>query len=79
MPRFYIDSSDGAVPIIDNEGSEYPDAQAARKAALSLLPDMARDEMPDGDERTFSVSVRNNSGRAIYSARLALKGRWHID
>ncbi|MGF7055696.1 hypothetical protein GGC47_004909 [Bosea sp. OAE752] len=79
MPRFNIDSSDGAVPIIDNEGSEYPDAQAARKAALSLLPDMARDEMPDGDERTFSVSVRNTSGRAIYSARLALKGWWHID
>ena len=79
MPRFFIDTSDGATPLIDNEGREFPDSQAARKDALSVLSDIAREEMPDGDERTFSVSIRNISGRAIYSAKLTLKGRWHID
>lgn len=77
MPRYFVDTSDGAMPVIDNLGHELPDDEAARKAALIALPDMARDEMPDGDERKFSVAVRAEDGRAVYSATLTLKGRWH--
>lgn len=77
MPRYFIDTSDGQRPLIDNVGQEFPDAQAARRAALDALPDMARDELPNGDHRTFAVSVRDTSGKAIYSAKLMLEGHWH--
>lgn len=77
MPHYFIDTSDGHLPLIDNEGQEFPDDETARRAALDALPDMARDELPDGDHRTFAVSVRNAGGRAIYSAKLMLEGRWH--
>ena len=77
MPRYFIDTADGDLSMIDNEGLYYPSDEAARKAALDALPDMARDEIPDGDARRFSVAVRSSEGRAIYSAELTLNGRWH--
>jgi len=77
MPRYFIDTSDGNLSIIDDVGQEIASDEAARTAALDALPDMARDEIPDGDERTFSVSLRNMRGDIVYSAQLVLKGRWH--
>lgn len=77
MPRYFIDTPDGQRPLIDNSGQEFPGAEAARRAALDALPDMARDELPNGDRRTFAVSVRDASCRAIYSAKLMLEGHWH--
>ncbi len=76
MPRYFIDSSDGDDTDIDKEGLELADDAAARKLALDALPDMAREKLPDGDERTFTVSVRDAGGRVIYRACLALNGGW---
>lgn len=53
MPRYFIDTSDGQRPLIDNVGQEFPDAEAARRAALDALPDMARDELRSQDFRSF--------------------------
>ena len=77
MPRYFIDTSDGDVSVVDHGGQEFSNDRAARDAALDALPDMARDVLPDGDERTFSASVRNAEGQIIYSARLDLKGTWY--
>lgn len=52
------------------------DDNAARITALDALPDMARDVLPDGDERLLSVSVRNAHGGVIYHATLTLAGGW---
>lgn len=76
MPRYFIDTSDGDLTIVDREGLELPNDNAAREAALGTLPDMARDLIPDGDRRSFTVSVRNMSGDAIYRAVLTLEGSW---
>lgn len=77
MPRYFIDTSDGNLNVIDREGLELPNDEAAREAALGTLPDMARDLIPDGDRRSFTVSVRDMTGNTIYSAALTLKGNWH--
>ena len=76
MPRYYIDSDDDDLSVRDDEGEEMAGPQAARVAALRVLPDMARDKIPDEDARTFTVTVRNEAGAAIYTATLTLVGRW---
>jgi hypothetical protein len=78
MPRYFFDTDDGDFRWKDGEGEELCDDEAARSAALDALPDMARDKLPDGDRRTFSVRVRDVAGTVIYSATLDLVGEWHI-
>lgn len=76
MPRYFIDSSDGNFSHIDSEGVELAGDAAARYLALDALPDMVREVLPDGDQRQFAVSVRNEGGKVIYSASLTLAGGW---
>ena len=40
---------------------------------------MARDVLPDGDRRTFVVSVEDERGGEVYRATLDLVGEWKID
>jgi len=40
--------------------------------AQATLPEMAKDEPPDGDQRVFMVSVRDEAGQVIMRAALTL-------
>ncbi|AMJ62287.1 DUF6894 family protein [Bosea sp. PAMC 26642] len=74
MPRYFIDTDDDETLVIDDEGMDLPDHGAARWQALDALPDMARDKMPDGDNRTFRVCARDERGKVVYSAEMKLQG-----
>ena len=74
MPRFFIDTDDGDVHVQDDEGFDLEDVEAARREAMTVLPDMARDKLPDGDRRTFVATVRDHAGSVVYSASLTLVG-----
>lgn len=76
MARYYIDTDDGDGCTVDLDGWEWPDDAAARNAALDALPDMAREKMPNGDDRLFKVVVRDAGDRIIYVATLRLSGGW---
>ncbi|WP_336489296.1 DUF6894 family protein [Methylobacterium nigriterrae] len=76
MPRFFIDTDDGDLHVRDDEGQDLPDRAAAREIAIDVLPDMARSELPDGDRRTFTSSVRDESGTVIFRASLSLVAEW---
>lgn len=76
MPRFFFDTHNGDRFIRDTTGHDLPDRETARVQALEVFPDMTRDEIPDGDWRTFYVNVRDENGRAIYTACMSLVGRW---
>ncbi|GJE42082.1 DUF6894 family protein [Methylobacterium soli] len=76
MPRFFIDTNDGDYYVRDEEGQELPAEEAAREIALSVLPDMARSTLPDGDRRTFCASVRDERGKTIFKASLDLRAEW---
>ncbi|MCJ2093089.1 MULTISPECIES: DUF6894 family protein [unclassified Methylobacterium] len=78
MPHFFFDTDDGNFRNVDSEGFELSGIEAARIEALDALPDMARNRLPDGDRRTYSVRVRDEDGRVIYFASLDLVGEWHI-
>jgi hypothetical protein len=76
MPRFFFDIDDGESREADSRGSELPNAQAARNAAIAILPDVAREELPDGDRRTFMCKVRDESGNVVFIATLSLVAEW---
>lgn len=76
MPRYFIDKSDGDSSYIDDVGTVLPDDEAARKAALAALPDMVRGHIPDGDQRRFVVTVRNETREVIYNGSMSFTGTW---
>lgn len=79
MARYFIDTHDGTQPLLDEDGIDLVDAAKARIAALSALPDMAKDHTPNGDHRRYLVRVRSENGRVIYCATLVLSGGWCED
>jgi hypothetical protein len=76
VPKYFFDIDDGEHHSSDSEGTELPDHDAARREAIAVLPDMAREELPDGNHREFSCSVRDTSGKQIFLARLTLHAEW---
>jgi hypothetical protein len=76
MPRFFFDIDDGDRTYRDDEGLDFPNAEAARDNAVSALPDIARDAMPDGERRDFLVTMRDESGTPIFRASLTLRTEW---
>jgi hypothetical protein len=76
MPRFFFDTDDGSRFVIDRKGQELESAEAAKAMAQAALADMVTDAIPDGDRRTFTVSVRDEAGRAVLSTTLSLTSEY---
>ena len=72
MPRFFFDTYDGDFFAPDNEGQDLADIEAAKLIAQEALPDMASDKLPDGDQRVFIVSVRDEAGQVVVRVPLTL-------
>ena len=73
MPTFFIDTFDEDLFVRDEDGCDYADVEVAKQAAVNVLPDMARDTLPDGDSRTFLAIVRGEDGQALLQASLRLQ------
>ena len=78
MPHFFIDTDDGRFRVEDEEGGVYDDAEAARDAAVAVLPEMALRKLSGCDPREFTVRVRDEAGAMVYTATLSLVGEWHV-
>ncbi len=76
MALFFFDTSDGEDRRIDEDGTEFPCKDDARRAAISLLPTLACEELPDTNEGSFEVNVRDEAGSYLFRASLTLKARW---
>lgn len=76
MPRFYFDTTDTGHMVVDDEGIDCSGREAARDEAVSALPYMALDALPDGDRRDFSVQVRDETGRVVLKACLVFSVAW---
>jgi hypothetical protein len=72
VPRYFFDTYDGSRLINDPEGMELPNLEQVKAEAQNALPDLARDALPDGDQKTFIVSVRDEAGQVILRAALTL-------
>ena len=73
MPRYFFDVLDDGRLARDAFGVDLPDIAEVRDHAIGLLPDIARDELPDGERHDFACEVRNDAGRIVYRARLTLR------
>jgi hypothetical protein len=74
--RYYFDTDDDIRFLRDPDGHEFETPELMKEAAVSALPDLARDELPDGDTRVFTVKVRDESDRYVFEATLSLKATW---
>jgi hypothetical protein len=78
MPRYFFDIDDGEIVTEDDEGLEVDGLAMARDRAIAVLPNIARDVLPDGDRRTFIVTVRNTDGANVFQATLVFEARWLV-
>ena len=76
MPRFYFDVDDGERRTRDEEGLVLDDLAAASREAVKVLPEVARDVLPDGTEKVMSASVRDEGGTTLFRAVLAFHCEW---
>jgi hypothetical protein len=76
MNRFYFDIHDGERFTRSEEGQLRPSGKAMGDAAIKVLPDIARDELSDGDRRDSTVKVRDEGGHYLFQAMLSLVAEW---
>jgi hypothetical protein len=76
MARFFFDIDDGEKKAIDREGTNLSGRAEARREAIGILPDVARETLPDGNQRRFACSVRDEGGKVIFTATLTLRAEW---
>lgn len=56
--RFYFDYQDSAGVIVDDQGEELPNFEAARDASMRYLAEAIRDHSPSSLTEKLSVLVR---------------------
>lgn len=72
MPRYFFDIHDGEDFRPDREGLDLDDLEAAKAEAKKTLPDIVKDDMPDGDRRDVTVDVKDVAGRIVWRVTLSL-------
>ena len=75
MPLFYFDIFDGEGIIRDEEGTECRTFKAARRAAIEVLPALARDASRGRDQQNLVITMRNADGEPVFIASLVLVAR----
>lgn len=74
MPRYFFDYEDGELHP-DEDGIECADLARARREATLSLSEMTRFAIPaDGDNKVFSMMVRDEAGTLVYTATLTFAG-----
>lgn len=73
MSRFFFDIINAGALARDEFGSDMNGLEEARDQAIAILPDIARDDLPDGETHDFICEVRNEAGRIVYRAKLMLR------
>ncbi|MEO9338672.1 hypothetical protein ABFT80_14630 [Mesorhizobium sp. SB112] len=71
--RYYFDIHDGEEYTDDATGMECASLDDMRREAIAVLPSIAVEKLPDGNDRLFWVKVRDANGRFIFQASLQLK------
>ncbi len=76
MNRYFFDIRDGDSVSVDDIGIDCASLEDVRFQAIDALPEIAREELPDGDYRVFEVQVRDATGKPIFTGRLTFELQW---
>lgn len=77
MQRFYFDWYDDEGWHLDEYGVEMDGSAAALEAEASkAVPELAREQLPNGTETTFKVCVRDENGPVLETV-LIYQRTWH--
>ena len=74
MPRYFFDIRDAKGFHRDQFGDELADFDEARDQAQALLPDIVREELPDGDLHEVVCEVRDETGKVVYRGEITYRG-----
>ena len=74
MPRYYFDVRDNDGFHRDSVGDTFDTFEEAREQCQSLLPDIAREELPDGELHIITCDVRDETGRVVYRGKITYEG-----
>lgn len=74
MAKFYFDMRNISGFDRDEVGDDFDSFDEARTQAQSLLPDIAREELPDGDMHSVVCDVRDETGRVVYRGEITYRG-----
>lgn len=74
MPLYYFDVNDSGRDVPDHEGIELPDLTQARSQALRMLGEVAKNELPNSDRTGFAVTICSESGKALLTISLSVRG-----
>ncbi|WP_237481018.1 DUF6894 family protein [Lichenibacterium dinghuense] len=74
MPRFFFDITGSHGLHRDEVGDDLDSFHEARELCQTILPDIARDELPDGEQRTVACDVRDAMDRTVYRGKLTFEG-----
>jgi hypothetical protein len=75
MQRFYFDVWYGAELQSDEDGLEFGDLDAAGRAAVAALVDMAKDEISDLKDSVLAIDVRDARRAMLLRVELKLEIR----
>jgi hypothetical protein len=65
MPRYFLDLHDENGIILDEDGEEMPDVEAARKEAMMALGEASRDFARVGTDGQLVIRVRDERGPVL--------------
>lgn len=69
--RYFFDTFNGII-VHDDVGRVLPDVLSARLEARRLLQELIAGSGPDRDTCAYRADVRDESGRRVFSATMAL-------
>ena len=72
MTRFFFDTFDGQEWIRDNDGVECGSGEIAVQEAQDTLPDIVREELPDGRAPTIWVRIRDEANQVVGVVSLSM-------
>lgn len=68
MPRFFMHLRDGTDEVLDPEGVELPDLDAARSKALTAARDVLAGDVRHGlIDLRYRIDAEDEAGRLVYS------------
>lgn len=74
MGRYFFDIRDATGMHRDTIGEECENFDEARQQAQSLLPDVIRTQLPDGEYHLVTCDVRDEDDRTVYRGEISYRG-----